>query len=96
VRLRITGPEPTEVLLWRGWAPEWRATREGREVRLEPALVEGARLMKLRAAPGEVELRFGPSRGAHPAAFLSVLTLLGMAWAARARPRPSSVSGGSS
>jgi len=96
VRLRITGPEPTEVLLWMGWAPEWRATREGRKVPLEPALVEGARLMKLRAAPGEVELRFGPSRGARPAALLSVLTLLGMAWAARSRPRPSSVSGSSS
>jgi hypothetical protein len=96
VRLRVTGPEPTEVLLWMGWAPEWRALREGREVPLEPALVEGARLMKLHTGPGEVELRYGPARGARPAALLSVLTVLFLAWAVLSRPRRASVSGGSS
>ncbi|MFL5357507.1 hypothetical protein [Archangium sp.] len=96
VRLRLTGPEPTEILLWMDWAPEWHATREGQEVPLEPALVEGARLMKLRAGPGEVVLRFGPSRGARPAALLSVLTVLAMAWAALSRPRRPGVSAASS
>jgi hypothetical protein len=52
--------------------------------------------MKLRADPGEVVLRFGPSRGARPAALLSLLTVLGMAWAALSRPRRPPVSAGSS
>ena len=96
VRLRLAGPESTEVLLWMGWAPEWEATREGQVVPLELALVEGARLMKLRAGPGEVVLRFGSSRGARPAALLSVLTVVAVAWVALSRPRRPPVSAGSS
>ncbi|WP_043396959.1 hypothetical protein [Archangium violaceum] len=96
VRLRLSGPGSTGVLLWMGWAPEWEATHEGQAVPLEPALVEGARLMTLHADPGEVVLRFGASRGARPAALLSVLTVLVVAWAALSRPRRPSVSAGSS